>query len=109
MNAKTEFLLEIEGKPEILCALIEIEDSWMSEKKGKYVLPVGFSTCHLESFLQSININYDNGYGAQELSGCIWYLDGTWSHRMEYDGSEWWEYQKTPEIPGECKIESEKK
>jgi hypothetical protein len=29
--------------------------------------------------------------------------DGTWSERGEYDGSEWWNYQKCPDIPSELK------
>lgn len=44
-------------------------------------------------------IEYDAGYGSQELSGTIWYTDGTWSERVEYDGSEWWAYRCRPEIP----------
>jgi len=29
--------------------------------------------------------------------------DGTWTERREYDGSEWWKYMKTPEIPEKLK------
>jgi len=42
---------------------------------------------------------YDSGYGGQEVFGTIWYVDGTWSDRGEYDGSEWYEYHKCPDIP----------
>ena len=42
---------------------------------------------------------YDSGYGTQELFGVIWYSDGSHSRRGEYDGSEWWEYVPTPEVP----------
>jgi len=49
-------------------------------------------------FLASLDFIYDAGYGGQELYGTIWYTDGTWSERGEYDGSEWWEYKKCPEI-----------
>lgn len=49
------------------------------------------------SFLESLAaINYDNGYGGQELFGTIVYKDGTWLERGEYDGSEWWEHRKLP-------------
>ena len=32
-------------------------------------------------------------------AGTIWYTDGTWSDREEYDGDEWWEHRVCPEIP----------
>lgn len=49
------------------------------------------------TFLNSLaSINYDNGYGGQELFGTIVFKDGTWLERGEYDGSEWWEHRKLP-------------
>lgn len=42
------------------------------------------------------SIDYDNGYGSQELFGTIVFKDGTWLERGEYDGSEWWEHHKLP-------------
>lgn len=53
----------------------------------------------LEEVLPNLDFNYDNGYGGQMLYGNIWYTDGTWSTRREYDGSEWWEYCKCPTCP----------
>lgn len=48
-------------------------------------------------FLEGLaSINYDNGYGGQELFGTIVYKDGTWLERGEYDGSEWWECRQLP-------------
>jgi len=47
-------------------------------------------------FCSVLNIEYDSGYGSQELDGYIWYADGTWSDRGEYDGSEWWQHQVCP-------------
>lgn len=41
---------------------------------------------------------FDSSYGSQELYGTIWYTDGTWSIRGEYDGSEWWEHVTKPEF-----------
>ncbi|QNI21485.1 hypothetical protein [Salmonella phage 3sent1] len=37
------------------------------------------------------------------LYGNVWFTDGTWLERGEYDGSEWWEYKATPAIPEECR------
>lgn len=44
-------------------------------------------------------LGYDRGYGGQELFGTLWFSDGTWADRGEYDGSEWWEHRKRPAIP----------
>lgn len=53
----------------------------------------------LEEVLPQLDFEYDNGYGCQQLSGLVWYEDGTWSERGAYDGSEWWERKKCPPIP----------
>jgi len=37
-------------------------------------------------------------FGSQELGGIIVFNDGSWLERREYDGSEWWEFQQTPQI-----------
>ena len=42
-------------------------------------------------------IDYDDGYGSQELGGTIVFKDSSWLERGEYDGSEWWDYKSTPE------------
>jgi hypothetical protein len=33
------------------------------------------------------------------LFGTVWLEDGMWMERGEYDGSEWWELMRRPEIP----------
>ena len=53
----------------------------------------------LEEVLPRLDFDYNSGYGVQELYGTIWYNDGSWSDRGEYDGSEWWQYQKCPPLP----------
>ena len=50
----------------------------------------------LDQVLPQLDFKYDTGFGGQILHGFIWYADGTWSERGEYDGSEWWEYKKRP-------------
>ena len=48
-------------------------------------------------FLEKLNyIDYDSGYGIQELFGIIVFKDGTWLEREEYDGSEWWKHCELP-------------
>jgi hypothetical protein len=92
-NAKEEFLNHVAGKT-VLCAILK--------KESDYVLPKEFSETQLNSFLDAIDFVYDNGYGGQKLFGNIWYVDGTWSGRGEYDGAEWWEHYAVPPIPVEC-------
>lgn len=51
----------------------------------------------LDAVLPQLNFDYDDGYGTQELFGYVWYEDGTWSDRGEYDGAEWWQHQVRPD------------
>lgn len=106
MNAKKEFLSEV-GNKTVKCSVIrgkerynKFTDSFNSES---LILKVNHSKEDYKDFLSNLDYNYDNGYGGQELHGLIWYEDGTWSERGEYDGSEWWEYKSCPEIVEECK------
>ena len=91
VNARDEFLVETKDK-DVLCAHIE-------HGKKIFSLRVGYTADDLADFLKSLNFSYDDGYGGQELYGTIWYSDGTWSERGEYDGAEWWDFKKCPDIP----------
>lgn len=53
----------------------------------------------LDEVLPKLDFEYDNGYGLQRLEGTIWYCDGTWSERGEYDGAEWWEHRECSPLP----------
>jgi hypothetical protein len=100
MNAKEEFIYHTAGKV-VKCATITIGQNWFDDDDNEVtsILPVGYTQEEFEAFLQSIDREYDSGYGGQELFGTIWYTSGNWSSRGEYDGSEWWEYHICPEIP----------
>ena len=98
MNAKEEFLGHIKDR-KILCADMAHQDCWHNGPSADFKLPVGYTQKQYDEFLDSLDFQYDKGYGGQELFGTIWYTDGTWSDRGEYDGSEWWSYQKCPNIP----------
>ena len=65
------------------------------------ILKVEHSKEDYEKFLKELDFNYDGGYGCQELFGTVWFKDSTWAGRGEYDGSEWWEYYRLPNIPKE--------
>lgn len=90
-NAKDEFITHV-NRREVLCCEIHVSSRDVE-------LTTGWVKSELEMFLKNIDIEYDAGYGGQELYGTIWYKDGTWSTRGEYDGSEWWEYHSVPTIP----------
>lgn len=101
-NAKEELKGQLTGRAKIKCALIE-KANWYDygESFQKFELKVNHTEEELESFLESLDFEYDAGFGSQELFGTVWLEDGTWLTRAEYDGSEWWEYRKLPEIPEE--------
>lgn len=95
MNAKKELLNDIvDIDPPIICALITFKDRTIK-------LPMFYTDEQYEKFLEELDFEYDDGYGGQELFGTVWFLNGTWMERGEYDGAEWWAYKKCPEIPGD--------
>jgi hypothetical protein len=96
MNAKQELLAHIEKierrkNNSVKFVSIVFEKSW-----GNEILIKGT----LEEVLPKLDFDYNDGYGSQELDGTIWFSDGTWSEREEYDGSEYWEYKLgCPDLP----------
>jgi len=102
MNAKQEFLNHI-GNSVVLCAIIKIGDDHHGTQFIDTHLTTGYTNEEWEKFLSDIDVEYDSGYGGQELFGTIWFTDGTWSQRGEYDGSEWWEHYILPDIPKKLK------
>lgn len=106
MNAKTEFLdaINLTDSP-VLCAQICM-DEWNIYKNLR--LPLSYTSEQWDKFLEELDFTYDDGYGSQEVFGTIWFLDGTWAEREEYDGSEWWVHRKCPEIPKELHSPTEK-
>lgn len=104
-NAKEE-LLEVYSfyfmnGAEIKCAHIKHLDQDY-EKEKVIILPLGYSKEELEQFFESLDFEYYESYGLQELYGTVWLKDNTWFSREEYDGFEWWQYNKLPGIPEEC-------
>ena len=100
MNAKKEFLKHTEGK-EVYCVAIEYFEFYGRDSK-EFNLPINYSEEDFSNFLDLLDFEYDDGYGSQELFGTIWYKDGTWSDRWEYEGDECWEHKQYPAIPKEC-------
>jgi hypothetical protein len=75
----------------------------LEETFRSIALKKGHSEEDLHTFLESLDFQYDAGFGGQNLFGTIWFTDGTWATRGEYDGSEWWEHHTRPEIPVELR------
>jgi len=61
------------------------------------LLAPGCTEHEYQRFLDKLDREYDSGYGGQELFGVIWFMDGTWSEREEYDGSERWSHKTCPD------------
>jgi len=91
MNAKEELLPYFE-EFKVKCASVEGQS-----------LKIGYSKQDKENFLNSLDFEYDDGYGSQNLYGTVWFENGTWLSRGEYDGSEWWEHNELPDIPDDLK------
>ena len=103
-NAKEEFLQHTAGK-QVKCANLLYGDEYglHGDERRKYILKADYNKIDFENFLSYLDFCYDSGYGGQELFGTIWYTNGTWSERGEYDGAEWWVHREVPEIPEELK------
>jgi len=104
MNAKTEFLQHVGDPATVLCASISHDNPFFDDDQMTELnLPVNRTAEDMDNFINSLDFEYNNGYGLQKLYGCIWFKNGTWSTRGEYDGSEWWEHHCIPKIPKELK------
>lgn len=101
INAAEEFIEHVKGRT-VTCAFVQSEH-YADLKLPKVVLKKGYTGEDYERFLAHLGFDYDAGYGTQELTGTIWFSDGSWSTRGEYDGSEWWENHKRPSITTDLK------
>jgi hypothetical protein len=97
-NAKQEFSNMVRDNV-VLCASISYRDCWKHEIGSEHILPVKYTEEQYNTFVESLDFNYDSGFGGQELFGTVWFKDGTWADRGEYDGSEWWEHHVCPIVP----------
>lgn len=99
-NARKELIRVLKNTAKIKCASIAY-GRWEDEAIKK-VLKLNHTKDEYKEFLNSLDFEYNSGYGGQELYGTVWLEDGTWLSRGEYDGSEWWEHNVLPDIPTEC-------
>ena len=105
VNAASE-LLELVGDSYALieAAKLTYESCCDGGPLKDIILKKGYSLAEYQEFLMELNFEYDSGFGIQELSGTIWFDDGTWATRGEYDGSEWWIHHKRPAMPVEVAL-----
>lgn len=106
-NLKAEFLKHT-GKVTSKVKCVALKAKTYRAKQEKIELYPNYSTEDYVQFLEILDFDYDSGYGSQGIYGFIWYEDGTFSERGEYDGSEWFSHVKTPEIPVDLLVEGEK-
>lgn len=85
----------------VKCVKIIHGDVDYNENCTIYELKCSHTDEELLDFINSLNFEYDSGYGGQQLFGTIWLTNGSWITRGEYDGSEWWEVNSYPDIPSE--------
>ncbi len=91
-NAKQEILRHVEGRE------VEFVKIAMFKGYGKEPLRIEGTWEEVLPKLDKKNgFEYDNGYGGQKIFGFIWYADGTWSSRGEYNDAEWWEHHICPD------------
>lgn len=101
-NALEEYLEETKGKAVIAAYISHGEADWYCGQI-KANLPLNYNVDDFLSFLSELGRIETRLYESCESPSTIWYDDGSWSERGEYDGSEWWERKTCPEIPEELK------
>lgn len=81
-------------KDETIDAITEsghlLEDvMFIGSNDGKYRVSI-------DKFLEISNFTYNSGYGASNIPTdlIVYFKDKSYITRGEYDGSEWWEYNK---------------
>lgn len=79
-NAKEEFLTMVKSKI-VLCASIYYQSCWEHEISSKHILPVKYTEEQYNAFVESLDFEYDSGYGGQELFGTVWFKDKPWTNR----------------------------
>lgn len=97
INASEELLKAIPFGNDIERACIQVDpdyDSCTTYYLDKYYLPEDY-----KKFFELLDFEYENGFGRQRLDGTVWLADGSWLERGEYDGSEWWEWKRSPDVP----------
>lgn len=97
INAKEE-LLKLTKDTRIIAASIEYGTEYF-KPRFKTELKRYYKKVEYEQFLNSLDFEYDNGFGIQYIYGIVWLENNQWLERVEYDGSEYWKCTTVPKIP----------
>lgn len=110
MIARAELIADIDDMT-VKCARIKYKGyDWHARKSMPaqwFTLRVNHTPEEYAAFLDALNFEYDNSYGYQHIYGVVWFADGTWLDREEYDGAEWWSHRVVPDIDPECMPEAD--
>lgn len=96
-NARQEFL-DLTTRLGLAVEAVSIRVESYGSDDVKVILKQNYNAIEYREFIARLEFTYDSGFGGQELFGTIWFKDGSWATRGEYDGSEWWQHQTRPEI-----------
>lgn len=90
-------------KYETLSAISRSKGSvvWAVINKGdnEYILRPCYTKEEYREWLESLDFEYDDANGFQEIYGKIGLDNMKWLERKEYDGSEYWEICQIPQFP----------
>lgn len=103
-NAANEFLVFTRGLAPVKCAYVDRMTDADYEFHNVANLPVNWTVGDIAKFLSDLDFEYNDGYGLAWLRGTIWFMDGTWAERRDYDGAEWWLHCTPPIIPDDLKV-----
>lgn len=86
ISAKIELenVLKNYGKKLKAAAIEKIESHW--ETDGKFYLYSDYTEQECKDFMESIDFEYDDGFGAEYLVGILWFTDNTYAVPQFYDG-----------------------
>jgi hypothetical protein len=88
-NEMTNLLIETIGYLTICDKTVE-DVNWVGSSDGKYVIS-------WQEFEKIGNVNYNSGYGSQEIAADLVVVGNNWwLSRLEYDGAEDWTFNTLP-------------
>lgn len=109
VNARDELLELLDAHSKTLkAAAIEAWNRYSRWPRTEWTHPIylyeGYSKEEYRAFLDELDFRYDGhdesaSQEVQNLSGVLWFTDGTHARRGVFDGSERWQVLSVPAIP----------
>ena len=103
LNAKQELLQHVQHVENLtgFSSGLTVELVKIAYKKEGQIVRIEGT---LDDVVEHLDFTYHDGHGLQNLFGCVWYVDGTWSEREEYDGSDCWQHRNRPSKAAELSL-----